>query len=172
MMIRRTGRAPGMNIRAYVALGLTVMALLFTASFFYFMSMAREVSVSGTRTYGLFMTLAESDKLTDSRNMARLRGAESALAALPSLAEKQAEPEARAALAELLRADPTWNQGTALALLVFVMLYAPCFVTLVVIRQESGSWKWVAFSIAFNTLLAFGMAVGVYQTYRFFWMDA
>ena len=77
---------------------------------------------------------------------------------------------ARTPLAELLRADPSWNQGTALALLVFVMLYAPCFVTLVVIRQESGSWKWVAFSIAFNTLLAFGMAVGVYQTYRFLWM--
>lgn len=82
------------------------------------------------------------------------------------------DPDDPASLAELLRADQTWNQGTALALLVFVMLYAPCFVTLVVIRQESGSWKWVAFSIAFNTLLAFGMAVGVYQTYRVFWMDA
>lgn len=81
-------------------------------------------------------------------------------------------PDDPASLAELLRGDPTWNQGTALALLIFVMLYAPCFVTLVVIRQESGSWKWVAFSIAFNTLLAFGMAVGVYQTYRFFWMGA
>ena len=81
-------------------------------------------------------------------------------------------PDDPATLAELLRSDPTWNQGTALALLIFVMLYAPCFVTLVVIRQESGSWKWVAFSIAFNTLLAFGMAVGVYQTYRFFWMGA
>ncbi len=81
-------------------------------------------------------------------------------------------PDDPVSLAELLRGDPTWNQGTALALLIFVMLYAPCFVTLVVIRQESGSWKWVAFSIAFNTLLAFGMAVGVYQTYRFFWMDA
>ena len=76
------------------------------------------------------------------------------------------DPEDPASLAELLRADPSWNQGTALALLIFVMLYAPCFVTLVVIRQESGSWKWVAFSIAFNTLLAFGMAVGVYQTYH------
>ena len=82
----------------------------------------------------------------------------------------QQDPEDPASLAELLRADPSWNQGTALALLVFVMLYAPCFVTLVVIRQESGSWKWVAFSIAFNTLLAFGMAVGVYQTYRILWM--
>ena len=99
MMIKRTESAPGMGIRAYIALGLTVMALLFTASFFYFMSMAREVSVSGTRTYGLFMTLAESDKLADSRNVARLRDAESALAALPSLAAKPAE--ASAALAEL-----------------------------------------------------------------------
>ena len=80
------------------------------------------------------------------------------------------DPEDPASLAELLRGDPSWNQGTALALLIFVMLYAPCFVTLVVIRQESGSWKWVAFSIAFNTLLAFGMAVGVYQAYRFLWM--
>ncbi|QCC84435.1 ferrous iron transport protein B [Desulfovibrio desulfuricans] len=80
------------------------------------------------------------------------------------------DPEDPASLAELLRSDPSWNQGTALALLIFVMLYAPCFVTLVVIRQESGSWKWVAFSIAFNTLLAFGMAVGVYQTYRFLGM--
>lgn len=43
------------------------------------------------------------------------------------------------------------------------MLYAPCFVTLVVIRQESGSWKWVGFSLVVNTLLAFVMAVGVYQ---------
>ena len=99
MMIKRTESAPGMGIRAYIALGLTVMALLFTASFFYFMSMAREVSVFGTRTYGLFMTLAESDKLADSRNVARLRDAESALAALPSLAAKPAE--ASAALVEL-----------------------------------------------------------------------
>ena len=90
-----------MGIRAYLSLGLTVMALLFTASFFYFMSMAREVSVSGTRTYGLFMTLAESGKLADSRNMARLRGAESALAALPLLATKPEDPEVSAALAEL-----------------------------------------------------------------------
>ena len=110
-MIKRTESAPGMGIRAYIALGLTVMTLLFTASFFYFMSMAREVSVSGTRTYGLFMTLAESDKLADSRNVARLRDAESALAALPSLAAKPAETSAAltelsAAIAELANSQP------------------------------------------------------------------
>ena len=77
----------------------------------------------------------------------------------------QQDPDDAVSLAELLRKDPSWNQGSALALLIFVMLYAPCFVTLVVIRQESGSWKWVFFSIIFNTLLAFAMAVGIYQTY-------
>lgn len=100
-MTRRTGRIPGMGIRAYLALGLTVMALLFTASFFYFMNMAREVSVSGTRTYGLFITQAESDKMADSRNMERLRRAEAALAALPPLTAANAKPAADAALAEL-----------------------------------------------------------------------
>ena len=77
----------------------------------------------------------------------------------------QQDPDDAVSLAELLRKDPSWNQGSALALLIFVTLYAPCFVTLVVIRQESGSWKWVFFSIIFNTLLAFAMAVGIYQTY-------
>ena len=57
-MSNTTERVTGMSIRAYLALGLTVMALLFTASFFYFMSMTREMSVSGTKTYGAFMALA------------------------------------------------------------------------------------------------------------------
>lgn len=114
-MIKRTESAPGMGIRAYIALGLTVMALLFTASFFYFMSMAREVSVAGTRTYGLFMTLAESDKLADNRNMTRLHDAESALTALPSLAVKPAEgsaalAELSAAIAELAGTQPVTDE--------------------------------------------------------------
>lgn len=70
-----------------------------------------------------------------------------------------------APLSTLLKRDPSWNAGVALSLLVFVLLYSPCFVTLVVIRQESGSWKWVAFSIVFNTILAYTAALAVYKTY-------
>jgi ferrous iron transport protein B len=33
----------------------------------------------------------------------------------------------------------------------------------VVIRRETGSWGWAGLSIVFNTLLAFGVAVAVYQ---------
>ena len=45
-MSTTTERVTGMGIRAYLTLGLTVMALLFAASFFYFMSMTREMSVA------------------------------------------------------------------------------------------------------------------------------
>lgn len=47
--------------------------------------------------------------------------------------------------------------------MLFVLLYSPCFVALVVIRQEAGSWWWVAYSIIFNTALAYGVAVIIYQ---------
>jgi ferrous iron transport protein B len=43
------------------------------------------------------------------------------------------------------------------------MFYAPCFVSVVCIAREAGSWKWGLFSMVFNTLLAFLLAVLVYQ---------
>jgi ferrous iron transport protein B len=55
----------------------------------------------------------------------------------------------------------------AVAALVFIMFYAPCFVTVVCIAKES-SWKWAFFSMSFNTIFAFAMAVAVYQVGMFF----
>ena len=78
-MSTTTERVTGMSIRAYLALGLTVMALLFTASFFYFMSMTREMSVSGTKTYGAFMALAEARNKADLALLERLREVERTL---------------------------------------------------------------------------------------------
>ena len=66
-------------------------------------------------------------------------------------------------LSETLAKDPHWNPVVALALIVFVMFYAPCFVTVVCISRESGSWKWGLFSICFNTAFAFLLATLVYQ---------
>jgi ferrous iron transport protein B len=51
----------------------------------------------------------------------------------------------------------------ALGLIVFTMFYSPCFVAVVCISRESGSRKWGAFAIIFNTLLAFGLAVLIFQ---------
>lgn len=72
-------------------------------------------------------------------------------------------PEDAAPLKERLAADPRWNPAAALAFLVFVMFYSPCFVTVVAIAKESGSWKWAFFSMGFNTLFASGMAIAIFQ---------
>lgn len=50
-----------------------------------------------------------------------------------------------------------------IALMVFILLYSPCFPTVVAIGKETGSWKWSVFSMTFNTVLAFVLAVGVFQ---------
>ncbi len=81
-----------------------------------------------------------------------------------SLGEVDAEDAAP--LAERISQDPGWSKANAAALIVFVLLYAPCFVTVVVIARESGSWKWAGFSVVFNTLLAYAAAVAVYQAGR------
>lgn len=72
------------------------------------------------------------------------------------------DPEESEGLSTRLRNDTSWTWITAISFLIFVMLYSPCFVTVVAIAKES-SWKWAAFSVGFNTLLAFGLAVGFYQ---------
>ncbi len=59
--------------------------------------------------------------------------------------------------------DPNWNAVVAVSALIFIMFYAPCFVTVVCIAKEAGSWKWAFFSMAFNTIFAFLGAVTVFQ---------
>jgi ferrous iron transport protein B len=58
--------------------------------------------------------------------------------------------------------DDDWTRATAISAIIFVLLYAPCFVTIVVIARES-SWSWAMFALVFNTALAFGLACVAYQ---------
>lgn len=66
-------------------------------------------------------------------------------------------------LHQALASDPEWTLPRGLAVLVFVLLYSPCFATVAAIRQESGTWRWAAFSMIFDTALAFLLAVAVFQ---------
>jgi ferrous iron transport protein B len=75
----------------------------------------------------------------------------------------EVDPEDSKPLADTLAQAPGWRPLTALSLILFIMFYAPCFVSVVCISRESGSWKWGAFSIVFNTLLAFTLAATVFQ---------
>lgn len=77
------------------------------------------------------------------------------------------EVEESQSLGERLKGDSNWNRVVAVAALVFIMFYSPCFVTLVCIAKEA-SWKWATFSMVFNTVFAFIMAVAVFQIGMFF----
>jgi ferrous iron transport protein B len=72
------------------------------------------------------------------------------------------DPEAAEPLSQRLANDPNFSKAGAIALILFVMLYAPCFVTVVTMARES-SWKWAIFSVIGSTALAYGMAVAAFQ---------
>lgn len=51
---------------------------------------------------------------------------------------------------------------TAAALILFFALYPPCLATTIMIRIQTGSYRWMLFSIIFPTLLGFVIAGSVY----------
>ncbi|WP_319506022.1 ferrous iron transport protein B [uncultured Methanolobus sp.] len=50
-----------------------------------------------------------------------------------------------------------------LGLMVFTLLYVPCFACIGVIKRETGSWKWTMFQLVYGTGLAWIFAFAVYQ---------
>lgn len=72
------------------------------------------------------------------------------------------DAEESTSLAMRIAKDPTWSKSAAISAILFVLLYAPCFVTIVVMARES-SWKWACFALIFNTSIAFLLATLVYQ---------
>ena len=51
---------------------------------------------------------------------------------------------------------------SALSMMVFVLLYVPCFATVVTIYKET-SWKWACFNVIYTTLVAWTLSFLVYQ---------
>ncbi|MBF0235616.1 MAG: ferrous iron transport protein B [Desulfamplus sp.] len=77
------------------------------------------------------------------------------------------DPEEPTTLAQRLSKTPDFRPLNALTLILFTMFYAPCFVSVVCLAKESGSWKWSVFSVVFNTGFAFTLAVIMYQAGTF-----
>ena len=51
----------------------------------------------------------------------------------------------------------------ALSMMVFVLLYVPCFATVIAIFKETSA-KWACFNVIYTTLVAWGMSFLVYRT--------
>ncbi len=66
-------------------------------------------------------------------------------------------------LREALQKDPHLNPFIAYCFMIFVLLYLPCIATLAVIKQELGSFKWVAFSFTLYMVVAYVVTFLVYN---------
>jgi len=56
----------------------------------------------------------------------------------------------------------TFPPSTALAFLALQMLFIPCLATVAVVRQETRSWGWTLFDLAFLLLVSWVTGVGVF----------
>ncbi|MCE5287336.1 MAG: ferrous iron transport protein B [Pelosinus sp.] len=66
-------------------------------------------------------------------------------------------------LQDALANDPSFNPLVAYSLMVFTLIYSPCFSALAVMRRETNSWKWTGFTFLYSTVLAWVVTFIVYQ---------
>lgn len=62
---------------------------------------------------------------------------------------------------------PDFNPIMAISFMIFSLLYFPCIATITAIAKESGSWKYGAFAVCYNTAVAWLAAFIVYQAGMF-----
>jgi ferrous iron transport protein B len=98
--------------------------------------------------------------------VAELRGAGRELAAGYGLTAGATQGQSgRKGLLEAMRRN-FGNQTAAFAYLLFVLIYSPCFAALIVLGREAG-WRWMVFSVVYQTLLAWMAATAYYQAATF-----
>ncbi len=76
---------------------------------------------------------------------------------LPVTAEDDTNDSLRASLKGL------YTPLSAYAFMAFVLLYMPCFIVLIAMKHEFGTWKWVGVSVLYQTILAWLLAFIIYQ---------
>ncbi len=52
---------------------------------------------------------------------------------------------------------------SAASMLIFILLYMPCFSTIIAIKNESGKWKWALFTVCYTIALAWIVSTIFYQ---------
>lgn len=78
------------------------------------------------------------------------------------LPETTTELSENASLGAKLVASGDFDTRTAIAFMVFILLYFPCVATLIAIAKETGRWYWAAGTVLYNTAVAWVAAYIVY----------
>ena len=79
------------------------------------------------------------------------------------LPETTTELSENASLGSKLIASGDFDTRTAIAFMVFILLYFPCVATLIAIAKETGRWYWATVTVIYNTAVAWVVAFIVYQ---------
>lgn len=66
-------------------------------------------------------------------------------------------------ITDYLASDPHFTPLIAIAMLAFIVVYPPCIAALAVVKRETGSWKWMCFSMVYGVALAYVVALIIYQ---------
>ncbi|MFP4404398.1 ferrous iron transport protein B [Rhodosalinus sp.] len=107
---------------------------------------------------------ADFDWKTNIALLASFAARESAVATLGVLFDQ--EEGANRTLEERMgeqQASDGRTAVSAVALMLFFALYPPCLATVIMVRVQTNSNRWMAFSIVFPTLLGLGVASAVFQ---------
>jgi len=82
----------------------------------------------------------------------------STMAVIHQASEEPKEGERLSPLQVALRDGSGLTPLTALAFMVFTLIYTPCIGTIAMIRREAGSWRWASFTVAYGLVLGWGLA--------------
>ncbi|RJQ41205.1 MAG: ferrous iron transport protein B [Nitrospiraceae bacterium] len=75
--------------------------------------------------------------------------------------ESAEEKEERSPLRDVIKSK--FTPLSAYAFIAFVLLYMPCVVVAIAMRQEFGTWKWFGIAFAYQMALAWIVAFTIYQ---------
>ena len=100
--------------------------------------------IRGVKAYLTLNILIKDDEMTDATLSARI------MAPSPNTGE------------------PDFTHASALSFMVFILLYSPCIASITAIIKETENWKYGAFAVLYNTVVAWIMAFVVYQVASLF----
>ncbi len=84
----------------------------------------------------------------------------STMAVIHQASEEPKAGERLSPLQATLRDHTGLTPLTALAFMIFTLIYTPCLGTVAMIRREAGSWGWAGFSVAYGLVLGWLLAWG------------
>lgn len=82
----------------------------------------------------------------------------STMAVIHQASEEPKEGEQLSPLQVALRDGSGLSPLTALAFMIFTLIYTPCLGTIAMIRREAGGWGWAGFTVAYGLVLGWGLA--------------